>query len=205
MIPFRVTIWTSSHGTEKHYFPQSLNNYFVRNTHFLYPVVNAKPGRLTNDLFIKEFLSDFERIPKEINQLNVILMGDNDLRRDKNKGAFHLFVNIQKLIEMHLDTSHALLVLGLLPCPYSIKHSDLDRHFEISDFKIEKEIRQLHSKNMGKNIGFSRTRTFFNEDQNLIDWYQYFERDGVHLKRNGSDCLARNMLQEIESFCLCLK
>jgi hypothetical protein len=193
MIPFQVKIWTSSHGTARHYFPETLHKNFITNDYYLFPTIDAKPGRLTDEEFMENFLTDFGKISENVKRVNVLLMGDNDLRKDLDRGAFDLFSNTKICIEKHLDTRHALLVLGLIVSPYlfNLRGS----HFNVADFKIEQEVRNLHSQEKGRNIGFSRTSTYFsNSHQN------YFERDNTHLNKIGAQCLVDHMLKEIESF-----
>jgi hypothetical protein len=73
--PYEAKIWTSSHGTDYHYFPNSLLKAFNENTHprrdslIQLPSINAIPGRQTKEAFVREIRKMRFEKPKRDNFL----------------------------------------------------------------------------------------------------------------------------------------
>ena len=109
--PCVVKIWTSSHGTDRHHFPGALqtefNSSIEKSEYMKYPLIDAKPGRLMNDRFFGQIEDDFAMIPDDTSRLNVILMGDNDIRTHGNGGGYRILNKSKKLI---LNQVHSLVM-----------------------------------------------------------------------------------------------
>jgi len=115
MTPIKCRIWTSSHGNDNHYFPKELSQLFQNKFGIDTPIIDSRPGRLFNDEFMTEFEANFHGLTDP--QINVILMGDNDLRTHAVHGAQRTQENTKKIINLHKNTPHGLLIFGSLPSP----------------------------------------------------------------------------------------
>ena len=203
--PCVVKIWTSSHGTDRHHFPGALQSEFnsctEKSEYMKYPLVDAKPGRLMNDRFFGQIEDDFAMIPDDTSRLNVILMGDNDIRTHGNGGGYRILNKSKKLINLHKDTKHALLLMGQMPSPVS--HVQTSGISDYADFRVQREIEKLHQETTTdhqEKIGFVRTSLFFDDPFGFLDHERYFTRDRVHLNHEGAQCLARNLIKNVLSF-----
>ena len=201
-LPAEVVIWTSSHGTDYHHLPAELEKIYSKNTNMQEylnkPLINAKPGRLMNSQFMQDFTSDFQTINPSTTRLSIILMGDNDLRCLGVSGCYRVLNNTRKLIKLHENSQHALLIFGLMPSPAT--HHQTSGHADYCDFRVRKEIERAHEIDKSRNIGFVKTSVFFDDPQGFIRNRYYFCPDGVHLKPAGAKCLAKNILNKSFSF-----
>ena len=201
-LPVEVVIWTSSHGTDYHHLPLEIDKIYSKSTNmpeFLNkPLINAKPGRMMNSQFMKDFTSDFQTINPSTTRLSIILMGDNDLRCLGVSGCYRVLNNTKKLIKIHEGTHHALLLFGLMPSPAT--HYQTSGHADYCDFRVRKEVEKAHVLGNPRNIGFVKTSMFFDDPQGFIRNRHYFCQDGVHLKIAGARCLAKNILNKSLSF-----
>ena len=199
--PCEVKIWTSSHGTDYHYFPSSLSKSFQENTHPVrdvlvqLPLVNAIPGRQTTEAFVREFKNDFNLIPAETNRINIILMGDNDLRSNSYVGACRVERNIGRIIELHKGSRHGLIVCGLLPSPVNWAESDFLFH-RVSN-QLFQQVEMANSAPLGRRIAFLRTLHVFIDENGLIEAGKYFENDKVHLNQTGAFRLAQHLVNSL--------
>ena len=200
--PFEVMLWTSSHGSDHHFLPNEISNFYSKHqkmqSFMAKPLINAKPGRLMNSQFIAEFTKDFESLDPSTTRVSIILMGDNDLRSLGVNGGSRVLNNSKKLIELHKDTNHALLLMGLMPSPAT--HQQTDGHADYCDFRVRKEVAKAHETGNPRFIGFVQTSTFFNDPEGFIRNKLYFCLDGVHLRQKGARCLARHLMTKSLSF-----
>lgn len=205
-LPCSVTIWTSSHGTDRHHFPLSLGSAFnellpeVEKYMFL-PSISAKPGRFSNSDFMREFTNNFNDLPPQPTHLNIILMGDNDIRSLGVDGGWRHYKNALKMIEMTKNSPHALLLMGIMPSPVSYLQTDV--HADYCDFRVRKEVEALHkTKDLSgpQKIGFIRTAQFFDDENGFIENELYFKRDRIHLNKAGAKQLATHLLDNAMSF-----
>lgn len=192
-LPFPVKIWTSSHGLGSHYFPQSLREVFAENDKIKFPEINAKGGRMITDDFVITYLEEFKNNKNSEPQISVLLLGDNDIRRYSRKGAFKVYKNTKQIIEAHKQSQHPLLLLGLMPSPKT--HAETNPISEYLDDTFQQEIQNLHSNPEYRHLGFVSTASFFTNEEGFILNRKYFERDGVHLKKDGALTLATNILE----------
>ena len=58
--PFKVKIWTSSHGLGSHHFPQALGAVFKNKGLIRLPEINAVGGRYLDSNFVDTYRRDFE-------------------------------------------------------------------------------------------------------------------------------------------------
>ena len=203
--PCVVKIWTSSHGTDRHHLPGALqieyNSIPGISEHMKYPLIDAKPGRLMNDRFLKEIEDEFAILPDDTSRLNVILMGDNDIRTHGQGGGYRILSKSKKLINLHKNTKHALLLMGQMPSPVS--HVQTSGISDYADYRVQREIEKLHQQSTvdhPEKIGFVRTSLFFDDPFGFLDHERYFTRDRVHLSQEGAQCLAQNLIKNALSF-----
>jgi hypothetical protein len=196
--PCEVKIWTSSHGTDRHYFPSNLEKAFSENLH-LYrdlliqtPLIDAQPGRQTRASFVTQVKNDLQNIPSWLTRINIILMGDNDLRSNDYVGAVRVENNIGQIIDFHKDSRHGLIVCGLLPSPATWLENDFLFH-RVSN-RLFKLVEQANSTPSGRKIAYLRTFHIFTNEGGLLDVNRYFEYDRVHLRNEGAYRLAKHLV-----------
>lgn len=192
--PFKVKIWTSSHGLESHHFPQSLETVFQESSKLKQIQIDAKGGRQINEEFVAEYLKDFRKV-KELGepQITVLLMGDNNIRKFAKKGAFKVFKFTKEIIKAHEGTCHPLLVLGLMPSPKT-HHSTISIAEYLDDI-LQETIFKLHKDSSGRFFAFVCTTSFFTNQDGFILNKKYFSRDGIHLNKDGALALASNIVE----------
>ena len=199
--PYEVKIWTSSHGTDYHYFPSSLSKAFHENTHpqrdvlIQLPLINAKPGRQTKETFVREMKNEFDQISAETKRINIVLMGDNDIRSNDYVGACRVERNIGRIVELHKGSRHGLVVCGLLPSPVTWTESDFLFH-RVSN-QLFRQVETANSAPSGRRIAFLRTLHVFMDENGLIEAGKYFENDKVHLNQIGAFRLAQHLVNSL--------
>jgi len=206
--PCEVKIWTSSHGTDYHYFPSSLFIAFSQNTHprknelIQLPLVNALPGRQTTDKFVADFTQDFANISPDARRINIIMMGDNDVRNCDYIGACRVERNVGQLIELHKDSRHGLIVCGLLPSPATWRHTH--SLFQRVSNRLYKQVNTANINSHGRKIAFLKTIQIFLDEKGFINGAKFFERDLIHLNSTGALQLACHLIDStvsiVESF-----
>jgi hypothetical protein len=202
-IPFEVLIWTSSHGTSFHHFPINLGRAYQDCQHqhknlILEPFVNAVPGRCMKPGFYREVETDFERIEEGTRRMNIILMGDNDVRCLAFPGSYRVIKQSERLVELHKNTPHALVLCGLLPSPAT--HNITSRLFDITSRNLKDICEQSHTSLEGQFISYLKVSHLFNDQDGLIDYQTYFEPDGVHLNPTGAYQLAQHLVNYAADF-----
>ena len=199
--PCEIKIWTSSHGTDYHHFPSALSKAFSENSHPLknslisLPLINAVPGRETKRKFVSEVHHDFEQIPPEVKRINVLLMGDNDVRKNDYVGACRVEQNIGQIIDFHKGSRHGLVICGLLPSPVSWKYTHFLFHRVSSRLYRQVETANLNAN--GRQIAYLRTMNIFFDDKGFIDEDRFFEPDRIHLNPRGAYQLAKHLIDNI--------
>ena len=191
---FKVKLWTSSHGMPHNFLPASFRQIYQPNPLIELPMIDARPGRLIDDNFYDELKADFDNLDtKPQPQINVILMGDNDIRTQAFKGGFRLYNTTQKIIDLHKETRHPLLVLGVMPSPGTYPQTlPLS---EFSDDIINKYIENYHRKGQARNVVFAVTTAFFSDSEGFLLYKTLFRKDGIHLTSLGALQLALKILQ----------
>jgi len=202
-LPFEVMIWTSSHGTPFHHFPVNLVKAYDECTHhnkhlITMPSVNAIPGRCMKPGFFLEVQADFEKIDPKARRMNIILMGDNDVRCMALPGSYRVLKQGGRLVELHGDTHHALVLCGLLPSPAT--HNITSRLFDITSCKLKELCEESHTTPAGRFISYLKLSHIFNDQDGLIDFKKYFETDGVHLNPSGAFQLAQYLVNNAIDF-----
>ena len=190
-----VKIFTSSHGTEFHHFPQTLAQIFAENSFIQYPLIDAEPGRMFHATFFKKYKEDFEGIQnQDTPRISVIIIGDNNIRNEAFRGGFRILQMAGKLIELHKGTIHPLLFFGLMPSP--ITHCSTYQLAEYSDSRVEDLFKaaQKESQTNGKLFTFVRLSEFF-EDEGSVMRDLFFEKDKIHLNQKGAQTLAQQILR----------
>jgi hypothetical protein len=201
--PFEVKIWTSSHGTDRHHFPASLQKAFFSNTHPLrdslitLPLLNAIPGRETKDQFVAEFKQDFDNIPSDVRRVSVILMGDNDIRSNDYVGASRIESNIQRIIDFHHDSPHCLIICGLLPSPVSWTHTSFLFH-RVSN-RLYSKVDSLNKSSGQPHVAFLKVLNIFLDGKGFIEEQKFFDSDRIHLNPQGAFQLANHLITSILS------
>lgn len=202
--PFEVKIWTSSHGTSYHHFPLNLEKAFRDSTNekkdslIQSPCVNAIPGRCLTKRFVEEVKTDLEKSDPLVRQMNIILMGDNDVRSLAFSGSYRVVSQIGKLIELHENTQNALILCGLLPSPAT--HMVTARLFDYTSSNIRNLCDEAHTTPRGRFISYLKLSHLFNDQDGLIDYLRYFEEDGVHLNPTGAYRLAQYLVHHAMDF-----
>jgi hypothetical protein len=206
--PFEVKIWTSSHGTDYHHFPSSLQKAFSNNTHPLrdslisLPLVNAIPGRETKSPFVYDFRHDFDNIPLDVRRVNVLLIGDNDIRNNDYVGASRIENNFQKIMDFHKGSPHCLIICGLLPSPATLTHTIFLFHRVSNRLYGMVELQNKHQDNT--HIAFLKVMNIFLDERGFINEEQFFEPDRIHLNTKGAfhlaDHLITSLLSIVQSF-----
>ena len=189
----KVKLWTSSHGMHKHYLPQSFKQIYKPNPLIALPEIDAKPGRLINEIFFDELKSDFDNLDENSPpQINVLLMGDNNLRTQAFRGGFRLYKTTKQIVDLHKETRHPLLVLGVLPSPGT--YNQTLPLSEFSDNIIQQYIIDNHQKGQARNVVFVAATPFFSDTEGFLLYKTLYSRDGVHLSRMGALQLALKIL-----------
>ena len=192
---YKVKIWTSSHGMHHHFLPRALKAIFQPNTLIEFPMINARPGRLIDDNFYDEFKEDFDSLDRAVNnkpQINVLLMGDNNIRTHAFKGGFRIYNTTKMIIDLHKDTRHPLLVLGVMPSPGTFAQTlPLS---EFTDDILDKYVKAYHRKGQASNIAFATTMRFFSDSEGFLLYKTLFKTDGIHLNETGALQLALKIL-----------
>ena len=160
-------------------------------------MVNAIPGRQTKDVFVREVTQDFENIPPDVKRINIILMGDNDVRNNDYVGACRVEQNIGKLIELHKNSRHGLIVCGLLPSPATWRNTH--SLFQRVSSRLFKQVNIANSNSLGKKIAFLKTIQIFLDEKGFIDGLKFFERDLIHLNLTGAFHLACHLVNNTVS------
>ena len=190
----KVTLWTSSHGTSDHHFPQSMRKTFKENEFINYPVINAKRGGTFRPEFLEQYERNFEQIQKQNKpQLNVILLGDNNLRMQAFRGGLEILKHATKLVELHKNSIHPLLFFGLLPSP--ISHYSTFQLARFSDDKVEELFLNTHRSDPknSKLFTFVRSDRFFMDANGSVLSDMFFEKDKTHLNKEGALVLAQEI------------
>jgi hypothetical protein len=200
LTPYEALIWTSSHGTAFHHFPKNIERSLKENTNENKNIIskieiNAVPGRQTKNLFVAEMTQNFWSIPDETKRINVILMGDNDIRSNDYLGASRVEQNIGRIIELHKGSRHGLIVCGLLPSPATWKENDFLFH-RVSN-RLYKQVESANSNPLGRRIAFLKTIHVFTGENGLLDAENLFERDLIHLQQEGAYKLAKHLVDNI--------
>ena len=153
------------------------------------PQINAKPGRLIDDNFYDELKKDFDSLDEKSQpQINVILMGDNNIRTQAFKGGFRLYRTTKQIINLHKETRHPLLVLGVMPSPGTFAQTlPLS---EFSDNIIQQYLINLHHQGQAKNVAFVAATPFFSDSEGYLLYKTLFKKDGIHLTQMGALQLA---------------
>ena len=196
-LPFEVLIWTSGHGTSLHHFPINLGKAYQeckhQNKHLIQaPFANAVPGRVMKPSFYDEVKTDFEKIGPGIRRMNIIMMGDNDVRCLAYSGSFRVIKQGGRIVELHKGTPHALVLCGLLPSPAT--HNLTAITFDVTSRKLNDLCEQSHSSPTGRFISYLKLSHLFNDEDGLLDYNSYFESDGVHLNPHGAYRLAQYLV-----------
>ncbi len=197
IIPFDVLIWTSSHGTSFHHFPVNLGKAFNDCKHehknlIKAPFVNAVPGRCMKPGFFLEVKTDLERFDPKARRMNIILMGDNDVRCMAFPGSYRVVKQGGRLIKLHENTPHALIMCGLLPSPAT--HNITSKLFDITSRNLKDLCEESHTTPAGQFISYLKLSHLFNDPDGLIDYQKYFEEDAVHLNPTGAYRLAQYLI-----------
>ena len=194
--PLTVRIWTSSHGTEYHHFPQSLKEEYQKKQEyfslFSEPEVFAKPGRLWDRWFMWEFENHFDPCATTPT-LNVILLGGNDIRRDFKRGCCRIYYGSKALIGMHAQSPHLLLLMGSMPSPAT--HEQTEWISARTNEAVRGEIVKEFNKETGRSFGYGSTVSFFTNEEGYFRANQYFDPDGIHLNPHGARRLAKGLLK----------
>lgn len=193
--PFAVKIYTSSHGTARHNFPQALEKVFQENDQILFPTIDAKGGRMITDKFVEDYLTEFNTIKDSKEpRITVLLLGDNNIRTFAKRGAFMTFKNTKQIIDIHKESIHPLLLLGVMPSPAT--HAQTIPLSEYLDDILQEEVEKLHSNLEGTSIAFVCTSSFFTDSNGFLRNRKYFKSDQIHLNSFGSLSLAGNIVEK---------
>lgn len=192
---FQTKIWTSSHGTRKHFLPQSFEKLYMPNEFFAFPQIDAVPGRFLNEIFFDNYKKEFESYIQSNGRerISIIALGDNDLRLHAFRGSFHILKYTTKIVELHLGTCHPLLVFGLMPSPQT--HAQTALLSEYTDHRVQTEIEKYQKKPEGKKLGFVDTTAIFSDEEGFLQHEYYYSRDGIHLSPEGAAQLAFSMIK----------
>jgi lysophospholipase L1-like esterase len=199
--PFEVKIWTSSHGTDYHYFPSNLQKAFNENENerknnlIQFPHVNAIPGRQTKDKFVSEFQHDFSNISQHERRINIFMLGDNDIRCNDHVGACRIERNVGKLIDLHRNSQHILVVCGLLPSPVTWNYNET--LFNRVSNRLQSQIEIANTNSKERRFAFLKLMHIFQNDEGLIDDDKFFEKDKTHLNHLGACQLAKHLIDNI--------
>jgi len=199
--PYQVKLWTSSHGTGKHHLPKYLKYLYEDNPYFLLPEINAKPGRYLDDVFMSDFSKDFEILLEETTpRINVILMGDNDIRAFNYRGGYQIVKNTWQLLKMHGKTMNPLILMGLMPSPLT-HHQSLPLA-EYTDDRLREQIliQRVNVWEKPHLCSFVSTASFFSDSKGRLENKKYFHKDLVHLNRVGAFALAYYLLDYLDEF-----
>ncbi len=153
------------------------------------PTINAKPGRFIDDNFYDELKNDFDLLDRAVNnkpQINVLLMGDNNIRAHAFKGGFRIYNTTQRIIKL------PLLVLGVMPSPGTF--SQTLPLSEFTDDVVQKYIDHLHLNLQAPNVVFAATMPFFSDSEGFLLHKTLFMKDGIHLTETGALQLALKIL-----------
>jgi lysophospholipase L1-like esterase len=199
--PFKVTIWTSSHGLASHFFPQALKKKFDEQprTKISMPTINARGGRIICENFVTEYLEDFEKIKDSKEpRITILLMGDNNLRKYALKVCFWNYKFSLEILEAHRGTCHPLLILGLMPSPRT--HDVTIPLAEYMDDFFQETVLDLYErfKQESRFFAFTNSSSFFSDKKGNLLHLKYFTNDGVHLNQKGAEKLAKRILQNAE-------
>jgi hypothetical protein len=198
--PFKVKIWTSSHGLGSHHFPQALGAVFKNKGLLRLPEINAVGGRYLDSNFVDTYRRDFEESTtyesrsKCLSHMSIILLGDNNIRSHAVKGAFRVVKSIGQIIEIHQNFYYPLLICGLMPSPRTEAVTGILS--EYTDDKLQEKVIELHSNPEGRFYGYVCTTSFFTKITGPPVLNKHFSRDGIHLNEFGANVLALNLLSE---------
>lgn len=192
MSKYSVRIWTSCHGSDNHFLPQSLEQLFLENDFIEMPEVHSVPGRFLKHEVVEEIRIHLSNVTQP--HINILMLSENNIKSCALKGAFKVYKHTKEIIELHKNTPHGLLICGMLPCP---KHySQIIALSEFTDDKIQLEVTKLHQTGdvSFANLAFIYLASIFKDNEGFLLNKMYFEKDEVHLNESGAFTLARNLL-----------
>jgi hypothetical protein len=199
--PFPVVIWTDSYGTRRHHFPESMGKVVARHQDtagaaFYISKINAQPGRMLDTRFMDEFEANFFGSRKGRKQMNVILLGGNDIQTHAYNGAARLVSNIQTLAKWHDNSNCPLMICGIPPRPEV--HYQIEDLANYVDSKMKNTITQRHTGgNMDCMFEFVKTFDFFRDKDGFCMTVNLYEEDGIHLNKAGTHLLCEKLHERI--------
>lgn len=198
-----VIIYSSSHFSETRGLRKLLIKLVGDQVKF---TIHARGGRTWDRNFITQFKRS-QQPEQSGNKLHIILLGDNDLRRDMRNGIdsksridildefAKVLSDISRLAENKGDI---IIVEGLVPFPMEQRPDSEElskhiKHWTRSMSALTKHYDKLY---------FSPLRKVFIDycDRSKISLNNLFRRDWVHLSEKGEHCMAQLMSMQISYY-----
>ena len=190
MSPISVVIWTDSYGTSDHYFPELMKAVIKDfqnpiSASFNLTKINAQPGRVLDNRFMEEYEMDFFGTRMGKPQMNVILLGGNDIQTSAYNGAARFIANIQTLTGWHDKTNCPLMLCGVPPRPRV--HHQIEDLANYIDSKMKQTIAQRHSGGPQDSMfRFVKTFDFFKDKNGFCMTVNMYGKDQIHLSVRGA-------------------
>jgi hypothetical protein len=205
--PIPVVIWTDSYGSDWHYFPECLQTETESRKEILKAAgedlpfeikkINAVPGRMLDNRSMEEIEINFHWIRKGEAQMNVILLGGNDIQTHAYNGAARFLANIRTLTKWHDGSNCPLMLCGIPPRPEV--HYQIEDLANYVDSKMKEYMTSRHAGN-AKDCMFKFTKTydFFRDENGFCMTLNLYEKDEIHLNKAGAAKLCKRLCKEIE-------
>lgn len=113
--PVKVTIWSSSHGTERHHLPRAFDELEFYPANFKAPLFRARGGLKIDPQVVDNIITDIKE-NQGTRQVVVVILGDNNIRNHQKP---YQVSNLIKRIVTFGNTFPlcCILVVGMIPCP----------------------------------------------------------------------------------------
>ena len=201
MAPLPVVIWACSHGTDRHHFPETMGRVInelqspIRAPFYL-SKINARPGRMLDDRFMEEYEIDFFGTRMGKPQMNVILMGGNDIETHKLNGAARFLANIQTLTGWHDNSNSPLMLCGLPPRP--AVHYQTEHLANYVDSRMKRMMTQRHVGGpLNHMFRFVKTFDFFKDKDGFCMTVNMYDEDETHFNQSGVAMFCEKLYHHI--------
>ena len=198
-----VVIYSSSHFSETRGLRKLLIKLVGDQVKF---TIHARGGRTWDRDFITQFKRS-QQPEQSGNKLHIILLGDNDLRRDVRNGIdpraridiLDDFAKVLKDISRLAENKGDIIIVeGLVPFPMENRPDSEELTKHIKHWTHSMSALTTHY----ENLYFSPLRQIFIDycDRSKVSLNYLFRRDWVHLSEKGEHCLAQHVSKQISYY-----
>ena len=180
-------VWSSSHGTPRHFLPEKLSEELDNHPHFNNPIVFAESGASIN-YDVVECIKYEINGRSEMPQVHCIILGSNNIRslREDPHYTAHFFEEILRFSSRYKNCH--IILTSIIPSP-------------CSDIYTNEAMGQLSSYLRDINGMFPQSSSFYDIANLLckngrLD-ITYYERDLLHLSRCGAKTVAQGLKAHI--------